>query len=458
MTNSIMKNTFAIKSKNIITANGQISGAVIITDHIISDVVTELDNNFKGPIQDVGESVVMPGLIDCHVHINEPGRTEWEGFETATKAAAAGGITTLIEMPLNASPVTTSAKNFEIKLKATENKLAVNCGFWGGVVPDNLNDLDELLESGVFGLKAFLTHSGIDDFPNTSAHHLRKALAVLKKKNMPLLVHCELDEPNKDEILLTQTPRSYQAYLKSRPKEWENKAVKLMIDLCRETAAKVHIVHVSSAEAVPLIAAAKKEGLPISAETCPHYLFFNAEEIPDGATTFKCAPPIREKENNEKLWEALSNGTIDFVVTDHSPAPPNLKEIETGDFKKAWGGIAGLQFSLPVMWTAARKRGVSVETISKWMCSNVANFMQLNKQKGKIEKGFDADIVVWNPNKQFKVTTEMIQHRHKITPYKGLDLFGVVEQTYVNGSKIFDGGKMIHLNQGKILLSSNPSS
>ncbi len=443
----------ALKSKNILTPTGIKSGMVVIEQTKIIAVLKEIDSSFTGSVVDVGESVIMPGLIDCHVHINEPGRTAWEGFETATKAAAAGGITTLIEMPLNASPVTTTASNFEIKQAAAKGKLNVNCGFWGGVVPDNLNELDTLLKSGVYGLKAFLTHSGIDDFPNTTAEQLRKALLILKKYDMPLLVHCELDAPNMDAHLLEENPKNYHAYLKSRPKSWENNAVQLMIDLCRETRARVHLVHISSAEALPLIVAAKREGLPLTAETCPHYLFFNAEQIPDGATEFKCAPPIREKENNEKLWSALKDGTLDFVVTDHSPAPPNLKEIESGNFKKAWGGIAGLQFSLPAMWTGMKHRGFSIQELSNLMSENVANFMKMNSHKGKIEKGYDADLVIWNPNKKFKIKTEQIQHRHKITPYAGLELYGQVEQTFVNGIKVFDHENFIHLNQGKLLKS-----
>ena len=441
----------AIKSKRVITPQGIKEAIVIIQDEKILDVVAELPIDFDGTIEDVGNSVIMPGLIDCHVHINEPGRTDWEGFDTATKAAAAGGIASLIEMPLNASPVTTTAENFKIKLDAAENKLHVNCGFWGGVVPDNYDDLEALLQSGVFGLKAFLTHSGIDDFPNTNAEHLRKALLLLKKYNKPLLVHCELDAENRDSILLEQNPRSYQAYLKSRPKAWENNAVKLMIDLCRETNSHVHLVHISSSEALPLIRAAKEEGLPLTAETCPQYLFFNAEDIADGATAFKCAPPIREKENNEKLWEALKDGTLDFIVTDHSPASPELKEIESGNFKKAWGGIAGLQFLLPVVWTAAKERGFSLEQISKLLCGNIANFLRINSSKGKLQKNFDADITIWNPEQKFIVEPSMIQHRHKITPYLNLELTGVIEQTFVNGNKVFDKGNFIHLNKGKIL-------
>ena len=440
----------AIKSKNILTSGGIQAGILVISNGKITDILSNHD--YKGATEDVDDSIVMAGLIDPHVHINEPGRTNWEGFDTATKAAAAGGITTLIEMPLNASPVTTTKNNFKLKLDAAKNKLHVNCGFWGGVVPDNLNELEELLESGVFGLKAFLTHSGIDDFPNTSKEDLRKALLLLKKYEKPLLVHCELDEENSDSILLQQNPRSYSAYLKSRPKAWENKAIKLMIDLCRETGARVHIVHLSSAESIPQIKKAKAEGLPLTVETCPQYLFFNAEDIPDGDTRYKCAPPIREKANNEQLWQAVADGTIDFIVTDHSPAPPALKEIESGNLQKAWGGIAGLQFLLPAIWTKAKERGFSTEQIAKLLSANAAAFLKLSSQKGKIEKGMDADITVWSPNKKFTVTAGMIQHRYKITPYENLEFSGLVEQTYVNGKKVYDNGNFIDLSEGKILL------
>lgn len=441
-----------IKGKNILSPSGLQNAVVLIEGSKIKDVLAEQDIGSDVRCEDIGDSILMPGLIDCHVHINEPGRTDWEGFETATKAAAAGGITSLIEMPLNASPVTTNAKNFEIKLAATHNKLSVHCGFWGGVVPDNLDELEGLLQSGVFGLKAFLTHSGIDDFPNTTADQLRKALSILKKYNKPLLVHCELDSPHAEQILLENNPTSYAAYLKSRPKSWENKAVQLMIDLCRESGARVHLVHISSAEALPLIAAAKAEGLPLTAETCPHYLFFHSEIIPDGNTSFKCAPPIREKSNNDQLWEALKSGTLDFVVSDHSPAPPELKEMRSGNFKKAWGGIAGLQFSLPVMWTAAKEKGFSIQDISRLLTVHVANFIGIGAFKGKIEKGYDADIVVWNPESKFKVEPALIQHKHKLTPYSELELYGHVEQTYVSGKLVYDNGKFLHLNQGNVLL------
>jgi allantoinase len=444
----------AIKCKQIVTPNAIVDGYVLYENGKIVDVVRSIDSQLKPTIIDATNSVVMPGIIDCHVHINEPGRTDWEGFETATKAAAASGITTLIEMPLNASPVTTTAKNLKIKLAAAQGKLTVNCGFWGGVVPDNIDDLEELLKSGVFGLKAFLTHSGIDDFPNTTAQHLRQALLILKKHNLPLLVHCELDTLHADAELLNVNPTSYEAYLKSRPKSWENDAVQMMIDLCRETDARVHIVHVSSAEALPMIAAAKKEGLKITAETCPHYLVFDAENIADGDTSYKCAPPIRESENNQLLWKALKDGTLDFVVTDHSPAPPNLKEIESGNFKKAWGGIAGLQFLLSSFWTKAREHHFTISETNKLLSENTAAFIGLQNSKGKIAIGFDADFVIWNPDKKFVVKEKDILHRHKITPYKNLELYGVVEKTIVNGVVVFDDEITNLLNIGKTILQT----
>ncbi len=448
-----MKIDFAIKSKQVLLPDGIREATILISEGKVADVLFNLGDDVDFLIEDAGNNIVMPGIIDPHVHINEPGRTEWEGFETATKAAAAGGITTLIEMPLNASPVTTTKENFQIKLEATKNKLNVNCGFWGGVVPDNLNELEELLESGVFGLKAFLTHSGINDFPNTNAEHLRKALTILKKYNKPLLVHCELDTVHDDLKLLDENPKSYQAYLKSRPKTWEDDAIKLMINLCSETGAHVHVVHLSSANSIKQIQKAKREGLPLTVETAPHYLFFNAEDIADGATQYKCAPPIREIENNEQLWSALLDGTIDFIATDHSPAPPSLKEIQSGNFKTAWGGIAGLQFSLPVIWTRMKEKNISVDNILKWFCENPAKLIGFENTKGKIKKGLVADITIWNPDKKFKVTEEIIQHRHKITPYLNCELYGVVEQTYVNGYKVFASNAFHGLRKGKILFS-----
>ena len=443
----------AIHSTRVITPTGVIEATLILGDGKIQDVLTGRVQREGMRFESVGDNVIMPGLIDAHVHINEPGRTEWEGFETATKAAAAGGITTMIEMPLNASPVTTTAEAMKLKLEAAKGKLYVNCGFYGGVIPGNIEDLDGLLNAGVFGIKAFLTHSGIDEFPNVTEADLRKALPILRQHNAKLLVHCELEQSpvvgsqlsvvglpttttDNRQPTADNDPRSYKAYLASRPGRWELDAIALMIRLSAEFDVHVHIVHVSAAEALPLIRDAKKRGLRITAETCPHYLVFCAEEIPDGATEFKCAPPIRERANNELLWEALKYGTLDFVATDHSPAPPDIKEQESGDFMKAWGGIAGLQFLLPAFWTGAKERGFSLEDVARLLCEHPAQFLGLNR-KGRIAPGCDADLVIWDPEAGFVVKEQDIQHRHKLTPYVGLALRGVVERTLTSGVTTF---------------------
>ncbi len=402
-------------------------------------------------IENVGNSVIMPGLIDCHVHINEPGRTDWEGFDTATKAAAAGGITTLIEMPLNSSPVTTTKAAFEKKITATKNKLHVNCGFWGGIVPENINELDELIESGVFGVKAFLTHSGIEDFPNVTEEDLRKGLPILKKHKVPLLVHAELNSPFNGQNLLDEFPTSYQAYLASRPKKWEDEAIKVLIELAREFDSPIHVVHLSSSNSIDALEDAKREGLPITVETCPHYLVFNAEDIPDEKTQFKCAPPIREKENNDKLWDALEDGLFSFIVSDHSPAPPNIKNFKSGNFATAWGGISGVTFNLPAIWKGAESRAIPIAKIAELLSSNVAEFLGLGARKGKIAIGYDADLVVWNPEESFEVDESMIHFRHKVTPYLGEKMKGKVERTYVSGHKVFDNGQFKNLSKGRVL-------
>lgn len=450
----------AIKSKRIITPGGERGGVVIIRKGVIIDIVAALDNE---NVIDVGDKIVMPGVIDPHVHINEPGRTEWEGFNTATKAAIAGGITFLVDMPLNSSPVTITVKAFEQKSTAAKNQLHTNCGFWGGVIPGNEKDIEPLIDKGVLGFKAFLTHSGIDEFPNVTEVDLEKVMPIIAKHNLPLLVHCELS----DNLLpiatgiTTDNSRSYQNYLNSRPPKWENDAIALMIRLCEEYNCHVHIVHLSSSGSIEQIAKAKQKGLPLTVETGQHYLYFNAEEIKDGQTQFKCAPPIREKENNDKLWQALKDGIIDFVATDHSPSITNMKQLESGNFMKAWGGIASLQFALPVLWTAAKKRNCSITDVAKWLCQNPAKLIGRHASKGQIAKGYEADIIIWDDEASFIVTEDIIQHKHKITPYLHAELLGVVEQTYLAGEKVFDnacpdnsfGGKFLHLNKGKIILS-----
>ena len=437
----------ALHSNSVVTPAGIINASVIVKNGVIEDIVQgKLENSI-----DAESKIVMPGIIDPHVHINEPGRSEWEGFDTATKSAIAGGITTLVDMPLNSSPVTTTVKAFEQKISSTTNQLHVNCGFWGGIIPENENEIEGLTDKGVLGFKAFLTHSGIDEFPNSTEEDLRKAMPLIAKHDLPLLVHCEL--ANNRYPVTSNQQRSYKNYLNSRPRKWEDDAIAMMIRLCGEYNCRVHIVHLSSSNSIDQIKKAKKDGLPLTVETAQHYLYFNAENIQDGQTQFKCAPPIREAENNEKLWQALKDGIIDFVATDHSPARPELKELLSGDFIKAWGGIASLQFALPVLWTAAKKRNCSIGDIAKWLCERPALLPGIQKSKGKIQKGFDADLVVWDPEKQFTVTEQIIHHKHKITPYLNEKLDGVVEQVYLNGVKVFDEGSFTKLNQCKIILS-----
>ena len=442
-----MMSQFAIKSKKIVTPRALRDGFVIVNDGIIEAIVHHLEQDFTSEIIDATDKVVMPGVIDPHVHINEPGRTEWEGFETATKAALTGGVTMLVDMPLNSSPVTTTVSAFDEKLAAASGKINNNVGFWGGIVPGNENEIEGLIAKGVLGFKAFLTHSGIDDFPNVTEDDLRKAMPIIARHNLPLLVHCELSE----DMPVSNNHTSYKAYLNSRPKEWEDHAIALMIRLCEEFNCWVHIVHLSSANSIEQIAIAKSKGLPLTVETAQHYLYFNAENIPDGNTAFKCAPPIREKANNDRLWQALADGIIDFVATDHSPAPPELKSFDTGDFTTAWGGVASIQFALPVLWTAARERGFSIMHISKWLCENPAKLAG-QKSKGKIEAGYDADLFILNENESFLVTKSIIEHRHKLTPYFNETLYGDVEKTFLKGRLVFSEGAMIE-HQGMVIIA-----
>ena len=437
----------AIKSSRILTPAGIQSGVLLIRDEKIVAIEPEPPSSLIDLV-DVGNAVVMPGIIDPHVHINEPGRTEWEGFDTATKAAAAGGITTLIDMPLNASPVTTTVAAFEEKLRAAKNKLHVDCGFWGGIVPGNESEWLPLIKKGVAGFKAFLTHSGIDDFPNCTEDDLRKAMPLLAREGLPLLVHAELSYLPAPSITNSS---SYQEYLASRPCAWEDEAIAILIRLCREYRCRTHIVHLSSASSIAQIRNARAEGLPLTVETGQHYLFFDAESIPDGQPLYKCAPPIRDKMNNDALWNALKDGVIDFVATDHSPAPPSMKQLDSGDLVTAWGGIASLQLALPVLWTAAKRHGCSLEDMANWLSTRPAMLPHLTS-KGKIAPGFSADLVIWDPEKTFIVDEQELYHRHHRSVYHQQELHGVVQQTWLRGERIFADGKFLHLNRGRALL------
>ncbi len=442
-----------IRSRRVVTPETIRPASV----HIRNGVIVALGEWDKIPadvsLVDAGDAVVMPGLVDSHVHVNEPGRTAWEGFATATRAAAAGGVTTLVDMPLNSIPPTTTQAGFAQKLAAANGQCRIDAAFWGGVIPGNTNELKPLLAAGVRGFKCFLVHSGVDEFPHVGEANLLEAMPELAKLNSVLLVHAEVPEPieNAAEELAGSNPQDYLTFLKSRPRESENKAVELMIRLCRETGARVHIVHHSSADVLPQLKAARAEGLPITVETCPHYLTFAAEEISDGATHFKCCPPVRERENREKLWAALADGVIDMVVSDHSPCTPNLKLAETGDFLEAWGGIAALQFSLPVMWTQMQKRGFGLHELTRWMSAAPAKLAGLDKRKGRLAIGCDADIAIWNPEKEFTVVPEIIHFKNKITPYSGMNLRGVVKATYVRGQKVYENDEFVANPIGELL-------
>lgn len=405
------------------------------------------------------DSVVMPGLVDSHVHVNEPGRTEWEGFATATRAAVAGGVTTIVDMPLNCIPATTTLAGLQEKLAAAAGKLHADVAFWGGVVPGNTSELANLWDAGVVGFKCFLVHSGVDEFPNVSESDLRAAMPELARLGAMLIVHAEMPGPIENACCLepegdSEANRSYEAFLGSRPRAAENEAVELMIRLGRESGCRIHVVHHSSSDALGMLRAAKQSGAEITVETCPHYLHFAAEDIRQGATEFKCCPPIRERANREDLWEALRDGTIDMVVSDHSPCPPEMKLREQGDFMKAWGGISSLQLRLPVMWTEANARGFELNQVSEWLCGAPARQVGLAQRKGSISVGCDADIVIWNPDREFPVAPEMIQHRHKLTPYSGEVLRGVVEKTFLRGQMVYDGGEFFDAT-GQIVLRGN---
>lgn len=446
-------NKFAIRSKRVITTLGVEAATLIIDKGVISDILA-YDVVASCQVKDYGNLVIMPGLVDTHVHINEPGRTDWEGFNTATQAAAAGGITTLVDMPLNCIPATVSKAALETKLAALQGKLWVDCGFWGGVIPQNIDQLDELLSAGVLGAKSFLIDSGVDEFPHVTRQDVAKALPIMAKHQVPYLIHAELDIEHKEAAHIGD---KYQSFLASRPRQWENDAIDLMISLGKEAKqqghdAHIHIVHLSSSDAIEKISLAKKSGLNISAETCPHYLTLFSEAIPDGKTLYKCCPPIREDENRQKLWQALKSGEINFIVSDHSPCTPQLKKIDSGDLEHAWGGISALQFGLPLIWTEARQRGFSLEQVSYLMSTATAEFVGLAAKKGKIAVGAYADLVVFDDQKQVTISRDMIKHKHKITPYIGKQVVGEIVSTYLRGALVYSEQDIVGKPLGNTVL------
>jgi allantoinase len=401
------------------------------------------------------DAVVFPGLVETHAHVNEPGRAEWEGFATATRAAAAGGITTLIDMPLNSIPPTTSFAALEMKRRSARNLCAVDVGFLGGLVPNGRSQIETLHEAGVFGLKCFLCPSGVEEFPPITLDDLRAAGPALASNDILLMVHAEL--PSELAGVPGGDPQHYATWLATRPVSAETEAVRALIEVAREFAIRIHVVHVSAPETVELIARARAQGVRLTAETCPHYLTFASEEIPDRATEYKCAPPIRESIRREGLWLALERGQLDAVVSDHSPAPPELKGLDQGDFLGAWGGIASLQLRLPAVWTLARARGHQPERLLSWLCEGPARLVGLGGIKGTIAAGADADLVIWRPEEEFQVEADMLRHRHPICPWTGRRLAGVVLATYLGGELIYAPGMPDEPPRGRLLVADSVS-
>ncbi|GAA1558762.1 allantoinase AllB [Streptomyces globosus] len=424
-----------LRSTRVITPEGTRAASVAVAAGKIAAVLPhEAPVPAGARLEDFGDDVLLPGLVDTHVHVNDPGRTEWEGFWTATRAAAAGGITTILDMPLNSLPPTTTTANLAVKQDVARAKAHVDVGFWGGALPDNTKDLRSLHDAGVFGFKCFLSPSGVDEFPQLDQEQLAVALAEISGFGGLMIVHAE-DPHHLDSAPVVPGPR-YADFLASRPRAAENTAIENLIAQARRLDARVHVLHLSSADALPAIAAARAEGVRITVESCPHYLTLTAEEVPDGASEFKCCPPIREAANQDLLWEALADGTIDCIVSDHSPSTADLK---TADFSTAWGGISSLQLGLPAIWTEARRRGRTLEDVARWMSTAPARLAGL-RRKGAIEAGRDADFAVLAPDETFTVDPAELHHRNQVTAYAGRTLYGVVRSTWLRGVRIADHG------------------
>ncbi|SET90219.1 allantoinase AllB [Geodermatophilus poikilotrophus] len=421
--------TLVVRARRVLLPDGGRAAAVHTADGRIT-AVTGFDDAPAGAVTLADDEVLLPGLVDSHVHVNEPGRTEWEGFATATRAAAAGGVTTVVDMPLNSIPPTTSVEALHVKRRAAEGQVAVDVAFWGGVVPGNLDQLRPLHDAGVVGFKCFLLDSGVPEFPPLDDADLRAALTELAGVDALLIAHAE----DADVIAAAPPPAGarYPAFLASRPPAAEETAIGRLVAAARDTGGRAHVVHLADADALPLLRRARVEGVRVTVETCPHYLTFAAEEVPDGDTAFKCCPPIRESRHREALWAALADGDVDLVVSDHSPCTPELKRLDVGDFGLAWGGIASLQVALPAVWTGARARGLDLSQVARWMSAAPARLAGL-PQKGAIAVGRDADLVVFAPEERWRVGE--LLHRNPVTPYAGRELTGVVRRTWLRGEE-----------------------
>ncbi len=438
-----------LRSRHIVTPTGVRDGVVVVRAGQIAALLPVSAGEARSAL-DLGEAWLIPGLVDTHVHVNEPGRTEWEGFTTASAAAAAGGVTALVDMPLNSVPAATTAAALALKSAAAAAAgPRVDYGFWGGVIPGNAGELGALAAGGALGFKCFLAPSGVEEFPLVTEADLEAAMPIIARLGLPLLVHAELPEPIEAAARAAHEsdPRRHATWLASRPPEAEVEAIRLMIRLCDKHRGPVHVVHLSAAEALGDLRAARRRGVPITVETCPHYLCFEAEAVPDGATEYKCAPPIRARANRERLWQALAAGEIDLVASDHSPCPPGMKLPRDGDFLRAWGGIASLEIGLSAVWTEARARGFTPSDLARWMSERPAQFAGLAR-KGRIEPGADADLVAWNPSTEWTVAPERLHQRHKLTPYAGRRLAGGVERVWLRGALVREHDRAVGAPRG----------
>jgi allantoinase len=427
---------FAVVSSRVVTPEDVRAAAVLVEGERIAAVVPREELPAGVEVKNVGDLVVSPGIVDAHVHINEPGRTQWEGFETATRAAAAGGATTLVDMPLNSSPVTTTVAALDAKRQAAQGKCSVDVGFYGGLVPGNLAEIEPLVDAGVCGVKAFLCDSGLAEFPAAGEADLRGALPILARRGVPLLVHAEVVEGEPPGEM-----RSYREWAASRPEEFERNAVILLRKLCTEYRAPLHVVHLAAGSLTSQFYWAKREGVPLTVETCPHYLYFSADRLEHADPRAKCAPPIRRREDQDRLWEGLLSGVIDTIGSDHSPCPTEMKVAQGGDWRTAWGGISSLELTLPIVWRALRNHMVPLTRLAAWLSGNPARLVGLAHRKGRIAPGFDADLCVWNPDEEWVVEGKTLHHRHKLTAYEGEKLRGRVKRTYVRGQLAYDEGR-----------------
>ena len=437
-----------VRSERVAFHDGIRPAAIHVRGERIVAIAPHSDRPAGVRTLDAGQLMVLPGLVDTHVHMNDPGRADWEGVEHATRAAAAGGVTTVVDMPLNSIPPTTTLAGLEAKRVALAGRCHVDVAFWGGVVPGNAGDLAPLAHAGVLGFKCFLCPSGVEEFEHVTEGDLRDALPELARLRLPLLAHAELPAGLLDPG--SGDPRSYDTWLGSRPAAAENRAIDLLIALASEYGARVHIVHLASAEALPALRDARARGVGLSVETCPHYLTFAAEEIPDGATALKCAPPVRERVHRERLWQALTAGDVDLVASDHSPAPSALKGQDDGNFIRAWGGVASLQLGLAAVWSGARERGIPIDCVLRWMAAAPARLAGIDRVKGSITPGADADLVIWDPDTHWTVDPSTLHHRHPVTPYAGMRLSGQVRTTLLRGRVVFDEGRIVPGASGKM--------